>query len=60
MEAASELESVDNCSAADASTSVSPAVWSTINFLDEAVTSLVDPAPYASASDETRQSASVN
>jgi hypothetical protein len=60
MEAASELESVDNYPAADAGTSVSPAVWSTINFLDEAVTSLLDPAPYASVSDETRQSASVN
>jgi hypothetical protein len=54
IEATSELESVDNCPAADASTSVSPAVWSTINFLDEAVTSLLDPASYASTSSKTR------
>jgi hypothetical protein len=60
MEVASKLESIDNCPIADAGTSVSPAVWSTINFLDETVTSLLDPAPYASASSETRQSASVN
>jgi hypothetical protein len=60
MEAAGELESIDNCPAADAGTSVSPTVWSTINFLDEVVTSLLDPAPYASASDKTCQSALVN
>jgi hypothetical protein len=60
MEAASELESVDNCPIADAGTSVSPAVWLTINFLDKAVTGLLDPAPHTSASDETRQSASVS
>jgi hypothetical protein len=60
MEAASELESVDNYPVADTGTSVSPTVWSTINFLDEAVTSLLDPVPYASASGGTRQSASAN
>jgi hypothetical protein len=60
MEATGELESVDNCPAADAGTSVSPAVWSTINFLDEAVTGLLDPAPHASVSGETRQSASAS
>jgi hypothetical protein len=38
METASELETVDNCPAADAGTTVFPAVWSTINFLDKAVT----------------------
>jgi hypothetical protein len=60
MEATSELESVDNCPIADAGTSVSPAVWSTINFLDEAVTGLLDPTPHASASGKNRQSASAS
>lgn len=59
MEAAGELESVDNCPAADSGIAVSPAVWSTINYLDEAVTGMMDPAPRASSPGGTLQSASV-
>jgi len=58
MEAAGDLDSVDNCPAADAGTSVSPAVWTTINFLDEAVTGLLDPAPGAASSGDIPQLAS--
>jgi hypothetical protein len=49
MEAASELESVDNCPATDSGIAVSPAVWSTINYLDEAVIGMMDPVPCASS-----------
>ena len=49
MEASGELEAVDNCPAANSGVAVSPALWSTINYLDEAVAGLLDPVPSGTA-----------
>lgn len=37
LEESGALAEVDNCPAADATVGLSPAVWSSLNFLDEAV-----------------------
>ena len=41
MEAAGELEVEENCPAADVGVAVSPAVWSSLNFVDEAVAEMM-------------------
>jgi hypothetical protein len=55
MEASGELDLSPNCPAANSGVAVSPAVWSTINFLDEAVTGLLGPV-----TEGTSQSASAS
>jgi hypothetical protein len=59
IEAAGELESINNCPTTDSGIVVSPAVWSTINYLDEAVIGMIDPIPRASSPSRTLQSASI-
>lgn len=60
MEASGELEVPDDCPAANAGVGVSPAVWSSINFMDETVAGLFDPAPPAASPDEILQSATAS
>lgn len=47
METAGELAGVDDCPAADATVDLSPAVWSSLNFIDEAVAQLGAASAFA-------------
>lgn len=60
MEATGELDVLEDCPAANSGVAVSPAVWSSINFLDEAVSGLFDPVLPAAPSDGNLQSASAS